>query len=659
MLTFINSFIWPLLAAALIPLILHLLNRGKTKKLPFSAVRFLQSIEASRIKKVRLLQILLILVRTLLILALILAFGRIILAAGDDASGQATAVIIVDNSLSMGAYDRGATHFEKALHQASRLSAFYEPEDRVFVVDAANGTATRIGSAGQRLPVGLSTKGADIQKIAAATDSLFKAFPNGYREVFLFSDMRLPDADTLLSRNSTAMYHIDVAAGYQPDDLGIDSVRTRQRIVNGRMAYAFDVVLKNRSTHEKTSQLRLSVDKRPVSRRFVTVPAEARDTVRFAYVPTQSGTHALHFELDNDDLTANNHYYLVLNISEQTRVLYVFDRPDTVMQTALNSLGLAGSFAITGTPLNRWQTFDPTRYDLLLLHISAHLKNSDTRRIRQWQENDRRVVIIPTQGNAAASYNQILREISGVAPIQGFHFIRPPGFISLNIPGEAFQAAIQSPGGIPRTVTVPFNRYYRLRGNHPAWFWDNGAPFAFQHNRLTFFSADFNINWGRLPAETFFIPFLALRVLTPRTGNQPGYRPGDKLVFEAGMTVNDAAFTVVAPDGQVHPVTMRSQRNRLRAFFTQSRQPGFYTLQTGPKIWDMQAVNPEPGEWNRPPNPSETWGVSLKEITSETWRNAIVGRRYGMELTTWFILGALLMAALEMWIIKRLENPRV
>ena len=65
MFSFLNSFILPALAAIAIPIIIHFFNRRKTKKIQFSSLRFLKMLENQRIRQVRLLQILLILIRTL------------------------------------------------------------------------------------------------------------------------------------------------------------------------------------------------------------------------------------------------------------------------------------------------------------------------------------------------------------------------------------------------------------------------------------------------------------------------------------------------------------------------------------------------------------------------------------------------------------------
>ena len=103
MFTFLNSIILSALFAALIPLLIHLFNKQKTKKIKFSSLRFLKKLEKHRLKKVKIYQILLILIRTLLIILLILAFARPtftgVWSVLQEPSANTTALIILDVSL--------------------------------------------------------------------------------------------------------------------------------------------------------------------------------------------------------------------------------------------------------------------------------------------------------------------------------------------------------------------------------------------------------------------------------------------------------------------------------------------------------------------------------------------------------------------------------
>ena len=74
--TFLNSVMLFALLAASIPIIIHLITRRKAKTILFSSLRFLKILENEQIKRLKIKQILLLIIRILIILFIILAFAR-------------------------------------------------------------------------------------------------------------------------------------------------------------------------------------------------------------------------------------------------------------------------------------------------------------------------------------------------------------------------------------------------------------------------------------------------------------------------------------------------------------------------------------------------------------------------------------------------------
>ena len=73
---FLNPLVLLGLAAAAIPLIIHLFNFRKPKQVDFSSLAFLRELEKRTMRRMRLKQWLLLLLRTLAIVCLVLAFAR-------------------------------------------------------------------------------------------------------------------------------------------------------------------------------------------------------------------------------------------------------------------------------------------------------------------------------------------------------------------------------------------------------------------------------------------------------------------------------------------------------------------------------------------------------------------------------------------------------
>ena len=140
---FLNPlWLWALPAAAL-PLILHLVARRQPPTVPFPAVRYLQQVTRDHQRRLKLQHWLLLLVRTLLVLALILAAAGPTVAR-DGLSGHAPAamVVVLDNSPSSGSVTDGTPVLDGLRAAARAVLDKATTEDAVWLM-TSDGTARR------------------------------------------------------------------------------------------------------------------------------------------------------------------------------------------------------------------------------------------------------------------------------------------------------------------------------------------------------------------------------------------------------------------------------------------------------------------------------------------------------------------------------------
>src|SRR2546426_7272525 len=107
--SFLNpAFLWALPAAA-IPIIIHLLSRRRLPEVEFPTTQFLRVLEPQEIRRLRLREILILILRTLAILLLVSAFARPSITPRNAVTHSAAAVaVLIDDSESMSALDEQA-----------------------------------------------------------------------------------------------------------------------------------------------------------------------------------------------------------------------------------------------------------------------------------------------------------------------------------------------------------------------------------------------------------------------------------------------------------------------------------------------------------------------------------------------------------------------
>src|SRR5260221_12500207 len=103
MVTFLNPSLLPWIAAASVPLIIHLLTRRTRRRMDLPTVKFLQRTLANQSRLFKWRHLLMLLVRTLAVTALILMFLKPMLSSSLAASAdeRVAAVVVLDVSASM------------------------------------------------------------------------------------------------------------------------------------------------------------------------------------------------------------------------------------------------------------------------------------------------------------------------------------------------------------------------------------------------------------------------------------------------------------------------------------------------------------------------------------------------------------------------------
>ena len=103
------------LIASSIPIILHLLNLRKLRKIEFSSLIFLKELQKNKIRKIKVKQILLLIIRTLIVALLVFSFSRPVMKgylSGFGSHAKTSVVIILDDSYSMSINDQNGNYFK-------------------------------------------------------------------------------------------------------------------------------------------------------------------------------------------------------------------------------------------------------------------------------------------------------------------------------------------------------------------------------------------------------------------------------------------------------------------------------------------------------------------------------------------------------------------
>src|SRR5262245_28461737 len=167
MMTFLSPLlIWGTLLGV-IPIIIHLLNRRRFRRVEWAPMHYLKlTIQRNR-RKIQLEQLLLLLLRIALPVLLFFFLARPVLSPTGlerwlGSGGHTSQVVLVDDSVSMGYASGEAPAFQRALQAAASLLTSVGPQDR----------CTLVTTSAPRVPVLHEVEGTRREELSAAVASL-------------------------------------------------------------------------------------------------------------------------------------------------------------------------------------------------------------------------------------------------------------------------------------------------------------------------------------------------------------------------------------------------------------------------------------------------------------------------------------------------------
>ncbi|MDA1113649.1 MAG: VWA domain-containing protein [Planctomycetota bacterium] len=329
------------LPLVLVPIIIHLLQKRRFRRVEFSAMDFLMRAVRRTRRRVLLEDVLLLILRTLAVLFLILALARpnsedLPLVLGRDARAE---VLILDASLSMNHLGEGQSAYGKALSIAAKRLRELDPkmEDRAAVIRAgmraervASGDPDEVRSVLEELEMADPSQGDLLGALHAAARTVEDLGPDPSRiSVTVLTDLQAntwniesgfsaPFAELVALGCDVQV--LDCGASLRPN-VGVTGIElSTPRLVRGDSCSVL-ISLRNFGETEATVQATLLMDETPIaSESFVLGGRQPMDW-NVAVAPIKSGARALEVRLEHDALVGDDTRASILDVGDGFRVM--------------------------------------------------------------------------------------------------------------------------------------------------------------------------------------------------------------------------------------------------------------------------------------------------------------------------------------------------
>jgi hypothetical protein len=611
---FLNpQFLFALFALA-IPILVHLFNFRRYKKVFFTNVRFLQEIRQDTQNRSRLRNLLILAARLLAVTFLVLAFAQPYLPATRAAkrAAERRVAVWIDNSFSMDAQGSYGTLLDEAKKKAREIALAYAPSDKFILVtndfesrhqhlvnreeflqwiDAVQpGPAARtVGEAMLRARDGL--KSGNLPSSVSF-------------DAYLLSDFQQRIADLATApADSTVHVHLLPLQANATANLFIDTCYLESPVVQLGSPNELIVTVRNSGDMAvENVPIRLTINGYQKALASVPVAAGARQDVRLAFTVQNPGWQEAVVSLTDYPVTFDDTFHFTFRVRTDVPVVAINgssgDSPylqalfgrDPYFRYRSMPVGQADYNALTSPPL------------VILNQVETPSSGLISELDRYVRKGGKLLVFLPAEPNAEA-YRALGKQLD--LPVPG-PLVRQTSRVGKVETGDPlFRDVFEKGKALPENPDLPLvNAYFNLpaataRRSDVLMRLDNGIPFLQRlpvgAGQVFLLASPPDPAFTSFPQHALFVPVMLKLALSGSSEIDPPVVIGQAAGFSAGDTLlpGEQVYHLVRPaDGfDVLPEFRQTESGGLIYVHDQVRQAGTYRLEVNRQLVRPAAFN--------------------------------------------------------------------
>ena len=409
-LSFLNpTILWGLFAVS-IPIIIHLFNLRRVKRVEFSNIALLRRVKEETSAKKKPVEILILISRILFLTFLVFAFAQPISKDEDNSLELSDEVLIyLDNSLSMQMpVGSQSNAFDLAYSFANSVVDAYPDNTKFKLIE--NGYSNSIVVNYSKSTIKDRLTELNIVSVDRNPAEIFTRIANtNFRgDVYLISDFQ-KNSPTDLN-----LYQADTSRNYymvpiQPDGFSnvfFDSAYLENTFLLGALKNELKVSVRNEGPNAVEGvNMRLFLDNQLTSTALLDLDANGVAQHSFELDRSASGLNRVKVTLEDPEVDFDNEFYLTLNNIEKINISEIRSGSSNRFVNQLysgNELFNFNSFDVGNLDLNQLN-----EADIIVLNELSAFSNQLISAIRGFLENGGSVIVIPSSNSSAADYGDL------------------------------------------------------------------------------------------------------------------------------------------------------------------------------------------------------------------------------------------------------------
>ncbi|MFA4871062.1 MAG: VWA domain-containing protein [Pedobacter sp.] len=597
------GFLFALLAIA-IPIVIHLFNFRKFKKVYFSNVQFLSAVKEQNSSREKLKHLLILLSRTLAIIFLVLAFARPFIPSSNQSINNASGSLVsiyIDNSYSMESLNKEGSLLEEAKRKAKEIVNSYSLTDQFrLVTNDFEGKHQQVVNKEELISmldgIKISTAARSLQQVMNRIET--DASANKNEATYLISDFQQTFVGKQpIKKNESIDYSFIKLNANSLPNISVDSVWSISPVHLPNQPEQFVVQLRNYSEEDASDiplQLTINKQQKAISNVKIAAGKTLKDTLSFSGL--KGGWQKATITIKDFPLTFDDQLNFSFKVAQDLNVLSISSNPS---EKYIRSLFSADPyFKLTEMPESniRYSAFED--YSLIVLNSLKEPSSGLAQQLKLYVENGGSVVVFPDLDVNAANFTSFLTSLSlpGVQQLN----IGPAIASTIDLKHSIFNDVFEQ---VPQNIDLPVvNRYFSYAERNSS---NKENILKLPLNRFLF--ARYNIGAGKIylsasslsdkdgnmALHPVFVPLMFKIAFASTKEQQLYYTTGkDNLLESERISLSgNQTLKLVSEDFEVIPEVRQTPGKTLLYVADQVKRAGFYDLKKADELLSVVAFN--------------------------------------------------------------------
>jgi hypothetical protein len=375
------------LFALIIPIIVHLFQLRRFKKVPFTNVAMLQKLELQTRKSAILKKWLVLLARLGLFALLIFAFSKPYFPSASNQEEQHQETLIyLDNSFSMQAQGKQGALFKNSVQ---KLLENIENEAEFSLLTNDNYYPKQKGSTLKKIiqNIDYSPQAFDFKRVLLRGNQYLNKQQAGIHNFILISDFQKEESDSLTGFDSKTHYLLLQKKAENKANTSVEKVTIKALNQN---SYTLIVQIKNQSDNNQNSTVSLFSNEKLLAKNTLIVPANTSAKLTFSIDKQESISGKI--SIQDQGLAFDNAYYFSINSPKKLQILLIGTNTDY-----LQRIYTTDKFNTKTVAFNAIDYSSFSKQDLIVINELVSLSNLFKNNLQDYIKNGGNVLIIPSK----------------------------------------------------------------------------------------------------------------------------------------------------------------------------------------------------------------------------------------------------------------------